>query len=141
MNNLAYIGPYESRIRMEAIARRQRLYRPIKLPAKPVEPVVEAEPGVILHPADWPLAPSSQALITMVCAKHGVTRDELMSGSRERHIVKCRQECCYEIRRRVKVAGRPISLPRIGRALGGLDHTTVLSSIRVHEKRLTEGDV
>src|SRR5690606_16379288 len=105
-------------------------------------PAPGVEPAVIVEPATWPLSPTTtRAIITMVCAKHGVTRDELMSGSRERHIVKCRQECCYEIRRRVKVAGRPISLPRIGRALGGLDHTTVLSSIRVHEKRLAEGDV
>lgn len=69
-------------------------------------------------------------IIAEVCVARGVHPRDLYSMSRSRPIVAVRQECCWRIRNEVLVQGRQISLPEIGRQLGGLDHTTVLHSIR-----------
>lgn len=69
-------------------------------------------------------------IIAEVCLARGVHPRDLYSMSRSRPIVAVRQECCWRIRNEVLVQGRQISLPEIGRQLGGLDHTTVLHSIR-----------
>jgi chromosomal replication initiation ATPase DnaA len=60
--------------------------------------------------------------------------------ARQPHIVRCRKECCYELRRTITIQGRQISLPEIGRHLGGLDHATVLYSIRKHAELLAKGE-
>lgn len=72
-------------------------------------------------------------IIAEVCLARGVHPRDLYSMSRSRPIVAVRQECCWRIRNEVLVQGRQISLPEIGRQLGGLDHTTVLHSIRKFE--------
>lgn len=51
----------------------------------------------------------------------GVSRTELTGASRNRRIVFARQFVMYWARRKVG-----LSLPQIGRRLGGRDHTTVL---------------
>ena len=72
-------------------------------------------------------------IIAEVCFARGVHPRDLFSMSRARPIVAVRQECCWRMRNEVTILGRQISLPEIGRQLGGLDHTTVLHSIRKFE--------
>lgn len=132
------MGPAEREQAQAHVARRQRLFG-VKRPL-----LAKFRPALIAPPPPEPAAiypqkpTSSAALITMICAKHGITRDELMSMSRGRDIVRCRQECCYELRQRIEIKGEPISLPAIGRLLGGLDHTTVLHGIRKHAQLIAD---
>lgn len=70
-------------------------------------------------------------IIRDVCDKHGVTRGELLGGQRQRRIVHARDEAAYRLKRETT-----LSLPLIGRKLGGKDHSTVILAIRRHEARL-----
>lgn len=138
------MGPLEQSFRQRAVDARLRLFAPSKpqrrapllIPPPPVvvEEVQEPEPQIdTLKPT------TARGIILAVCRKHGVKYDELMSMSRRPHIVQCRQECCYVLRHSdIRVLGKIMSLPAIGRHLGGLDHTTVLYSIRKHAKMLSE---
>jgi hypothetical protein len=144
-------GPIEASQRFRASEARLRLFgrvtpkrievvRHILLP----EPEPEPEPVEQTEPemSDLPYAtPTVRSVILSVCAKHGVSKEQLLSKSRVTRIVRCRQECCHTLRHSgIVINGEPISLLIIARHLGKLDHTTVLHSIRVHEARLAAGE-
>jgi chromosomal replication initiation ATPase DnaA len=57
----------------------------------------------------------------------GIKLVEIRGPSRKRNIVLARQFICYWARRRTT-----LSLPQIGRRLGGRDHTTVLHAVRAY---------
>jgi chromosomal replication initiator protein len=66
-----------------------------------------------------------------ICAAYGVTANDIKSVRRNRHIVLARQAAYYAI-----AMERPeLSMPLIGKILGGKDHTTVLHGIRSHAYR------
>lgn len=146
-------GPYERSLREAAIAARRRLtqagapvdviqrlamlaatpetrpYRkpePAKMPApKPRLNILSIEeiPG----PFRW------RAILDEVCAKHRITKEQICSHQRNREIVAARFEAYYRLSTETTM-----SLPQIGRALGGKDHTSVLHGIRTHKARMTE---
>lgn len=69
------------------------------------------------------------------CRVFGVTKMELHSNRRFRSIVLAKQFVMYWA-----VRLTPLSLPQIGRCMGGFDHTTVLSGKRAYpEKRAKMG--
>lgn len=70
-------------------------------------------------------------IVAEVLAKHGVTRAELMSAQRGVHIVACRHEVFYRMSKETT-----LSLPQIGKRIGGKDHTTVLHGIRRHAAKI-----
>lgn len=76
----------------------------------------------IPEPGHW------KDIVDEVCAKHGVTRAEIMGIRRALKLVAARQEAMYRMSRETS-----FSLPQIGKRLGGRDHTTVLHGIRRHE--------
>lgn len=76
----------------------------------------------IPEPGHW------KDIVDEVCAKHGVTRSEIMGIRRAMKLVAARQEAMYRMSRETS-----FSLPQIGKRLGGRDHTTVLHGIRRHE--------
>lgn len=78
---------------------------------------------------------SGRAVIAAVCAYYEIRRVDLVSQRREKEIVRPRQIAMWLARR---LTG--LSLPAIGRILGGRDHTTVLHGVRVIE-RLAETDI
>ncbi|HVL91648.1 MAG TPA: chromosomal replication initiator protein DnaA, partial [Actinomycetota bacterium] len=61
------------------------------------------------------------AIIAETLSYFGLTRDELLGPSRSRHLVHARQIAMYLCRELT-----PLSLPKIGEAFGGRDHTTVM---------------
>jgi len=75
-----------------------------------------------------------RSIILDVCRKHGVDPNDVMTASRMRPIVNCRNEIAWEIRNICAADGNPIfSFPQIGKYLGGRDHTTIIHAIRRHE--------
>jgi chromosomal replication initiator protein len=70
-----------------------------------------------------------------VCRYYGVTLQELTSEKRTRRIVGPRQVAMYLCRDLTDA-----SLPAIGRAFGGRDHTTVLHAVKKVERQITGED-
>jgi chromosomal replication initiator protein len=67
---------------------------------------------------------TTQQVVALVAEKFKVTVDQLIGRDRSREIALPRQVAMYLLRREVNV-----SLPQIGEALGGRDHTTVMYAI------------
>lgn len=84
---------------------------------------------------DHPI-PSVASCIEAVCTQFAtgciiVTRDDIMSKRRSRHVSRARMMTCWVAR-----YATPLSLPQIGNILGGLDHTSVIHGIkRIDELR------
>lgn len=70
-------------------------------------------------------------IIRDVCEKHTVTRGELLGHQRQQRIVIARHEAMYRMKRETTM-----SLPAIGRRLGGKDHSTVINAVRKHQQRM-----
>ena len=137
--------------------RRGRPAKPKATPvpkAKPVEPPFHVYPmhmGTVTQPwvakpvqhnsvdwtKVWPYSEISYAkplwkqIAEEVCLKHRITWTELHSKQRQPRIVACRHEVFYRLKKEVA-----LSLPEIGRLVGGRDHTTVLWGVRMHEQRV-----
>lgn len=64
------------------------------------------------------------AIMDLITSELKVSGEDLRSDSRRRDISQARQLCMYLLRQYTQ-----LSLPKIGQALGGKDHTTVLYAI------------
>jgi chromosomal replication initiation ATPase DnaA len=71
-----------------------------------------------------------KAMVLEIAEKHGFTPEQIAGPSRDRALVKARQEVMYELR----MMG--LSFPIIGRFVGNRDHTTCLHGYRTHKKYL-----
>lgn len=67
-------------------------------------------------------------IVREVCAKHGIGINDIRSRTRARNIVAARYEAIYRLRQETL-----LSLPEIGRRMGGFDHSTVIYSIAKHK--------
>ena len=74
-------------------------------------------------------------ILRTVSKHYGVNRGDLLSGRRNRSIVRPRQIGMYLAK---LLTSR--SLPEIGRRFGNRDHTTVLHAIRKIEQLMTDDD-
>lgn len=70
-----------------------------------------------------------EAIIDLVTSEFKVSGEDLRGDSRKREISQARQVCMYLLRQHTQ-----LSLPKIGQALGGKDHTTVLYAIEKMEQ-------
>lgn len=78
---------------------------------------------------------SIDVIMSRICRATGVTRADIMSPRRAKRIAFVRQAVFYWTYRRTSM-----TLPEIGRALGGFDHTTILHALKVYpEKRKQQG--
>lgn len=75
--------------------------------------------------------PKMKTVIAAACRAFQVTRADLLSHRRGTEAVRARQTVMWMAKRLT-----PLTLPAIGRHLGGRDHTTVLHGIRVTEARI-----
>lgn len=96
-------------------------------PAAPYDAYV-APPPSRPDPFRW------RSIIEEVAQKHGVLMSDMRSVRRGRPLVAARHEAMWRMRNETSM-----SLPEIGRRLGGRDHTTVLHGIRKHEARIANG--
>lgn len=69
-------------------------------------------------------------VVSRICRATGVTRGELLSDRRNKEVVFARQAVFYWSQRLTKM-----SLPEIGRRMGGRDHTTVLHGARTYPQK------
>lgn len=86
--------------------------------------VAEATPG----------AGKVRAILAAVSATHGVTVDQIIGTGKTIPVAIARQDAMWRLKNETKM-----SLPQIGLALGGRDHTTILHGIRKHEERMRGG--
>ncbi len=77
-------------------------------------------------------APDVSAIVKRVAVAYGVTEADLLGPSRLRGVLRARQVAMYLAR---ELTG--LSLPRLGAAFGGRDHTTVLHACRKIEEEMT----
>lgn len=104
-------------------------------PPAPKRPLVPPPTYRMLY--DFPIGPSRTAVqpfrktarevLHEVAEEYGVSVEALKSGKRAAALVRARQAACYRMRAETR-----LTLPQIGRALGGRDHTTVLWGCRRH---------
>lgn len=129
----------------ESAAARLRLREPLRLmapkpvaaaPPRPVEPRRRQPRDLLLvvapDPIDVPMT-SAQRIIKDICHKHGCTMGELYSARRAHPLVVARHEAMYRLSKETSM-----SLPAIGRRLGGRDHSTVIHGVKKHALRLLE---
>ncbi|RWF44279.1 MAG: hypothetical protein EOS65_02570 [Mesorhizobium sp.] len=73
----------------------------------------------------------AQKIIADIAHKHGTSYSAVISRSRSRFLVKVRTEAIWAL----KDWNPTLSLPQIGRLVGGRDHTTILHALRKREVR------
>lgn len=97
-------------------------------PAAPYDEYVEPPPVAKPEPFRW------REIIEEVARKHGFFMAEMRSIRRGWPLVAARHEAMWRLRNETSM-----SLPEIGRRMGGRDHTTVIHGIRKHEQRIANG--
>jgi len=75
---------------------------------------------------------SARSVIEEVAARYGLQLKDMQSPARYRRLAWPRQEAYFE----AYVQCPHISLPAIGRILGGRDHTTIRTGIIHHARRI-----
>ena len=87
-------------------------------------------------PGTRPQAPTIERIQDAVCEHFALTRDELLSGSRAARVAWPRQLAMYLAREHTEA-----SLPAIGAAFAGRNHTTVMHAVKRTEERMSaDGD-
>jgi chromosomal replication initiator protein len=98
---------------------------------RPLSPELACEVLDGLYPAPRPVRCSIEDIKLAACEHFGLSADELVSADRRARVAWPRQVAMFLAREMTSE-----SLPAIGRAFGGRDHTTVLYAWRSAQKRM-----
>ncbi|NMF82854.1 chromosomal replication initiator protein DnaA [Nodosilinea sp. P-1105] len=85
----------------------------------------------VLTPSKEKIEASPTAVLTAVAEQFNVSVEDLKGSSRRREISQARQIGMYLMRQHTE-----LSLPKIGEAFGGKDHTTVMYGCNTVEKKM-----
>ena len=110
-------------VRPEPVAPVEIVPPPVKLPVKPKRDYIR-DWLALASPASIKPAPHRR-IIDIVAEQTGINRIDLLSDRRTANVVMPRQICFYLLK-----SCTALSLPLIGRYMGGKDHTTVLHGVR-----------
>lgn len=124
-------GRFQRAMRRElkkmAAERGLRLVVKVTQPRTSIDAKAVQDVSQVPNPFHW------KEIVAEVCAKHKVSLLDLQSIRRSKGLPEARHEAMYRMRHETSM-----SLPEIGRRLGGRDHTTVIFGIRRHEERMAE---
>ena len=95
----------------------------------------QALPGRAPRRARAPGPPTIERIQQVVCEHFSLTREELLSASRAARIAGPRQLAMYLAREHTQA-----SLPAIGAAFAGRNHTTVMHAVKKVRKQLETDD-
>ena len=91
----------------------------------------------VLNPPKEPVEVSAEMVLKIVCETLNLDAADLQGNSRRRDISQARQIAMYLMRQHTN-----LSLPKIGEALGGKDHSTVMYSYdKIAQLQSTDGDI
>ena len=91
----------------------------------------------VLNPPKEPVEVSAEMVLSVVTETLNIDLADLLGNSRRREISQARQYVMYLMRQHTN-----LSLPKIGEAVGGKDHTTVMYSCeKVAQLQSTDGDI
>jgi chromosomal replication initiator protein len=91
----------------------------------------------VLNPPKEPVEVSAEMVLKVVTETLNIDLADLLGNSRRREISQARQYVMYLMRQHTN-----LSLPKIGEAVGGKDHTTVMYSCeKVAQLQSTDGDI
>ncbi|MBD2175475.1 chromosomal replication initiator protein DnaA [Pseudanabaena sp. FACHB-1998] len=91
----------------------------------------------VLNPPKEPVEVSAEMVLSVVTEMLNIELSDLLGNSRRREISQARQIVMYLMRQHTN-----LSLPKIGEAVGGKDHTTVMYSCeKVAQLQSTDGDI
>ena len=139
----AHYQAIRSRILKAGISRPAQIQTDIKItaPPTPVVPIVMIPPppppgsvsDMAKRFAKWQIPsmnPRTRLICLAVCERTQTKWPDFISPSRAATIVQKRQRLMFALR-----WGTKLSLPQIGRLLGGRDHTTILHGVNKHATR------
>jgi chromosomal replication initiator protein len=92
-------------------------------------------PGTTGRPGTRPGPPTIDRIQQVVCDAFSLTRDELLSSSRAARVAGPRQLAMFLAREHTEA-----SLPAIGTAFAGRNHTTVMHAVKKVRERLESDD-
>lgn len=101
----------------------------VRLALSLLAPLPQEQP--VVRDIIWVTKRSGRKIATDIAQQYGLTFADLESPSRKRDVAHPRQHVMWMLRQTTV-----LSLPQIGRLLGGRDHTTVIHGIRAYEARL-----
>ncbi|PZV13281.1 MAG: chromosomal replication initiator protein DnaA [Pseudanabaena sp.] len=91
----------------------------------------------VLNPPKEPVEVSAEMVLSVVTEMLNIDLADLLGNSRRREISQARQYVMYLMRQHTN-----LSLPKIGEAVGGKDHTTVMYSCeKVAQLQSTDGEI
>lgn len=96
------------------------------------EPKSEQKPMPVFTAPVVNLKSHSQQVLEQSCADHGITVQDAKKQIRKRKFAHPRQGVMFDLYAKCPT----LSLPSIGRMLGGRDHTTILYGIQAHAARI-----
>lgn len=122
--------PKPKREKLADLSRRWQAKQAAK--ARALNPVCRPMTDIdLLAYLDGPQYRPMRDMIEKVCAWHpGVTYADVVGPSRKRPVIAARFDAIAAIWINCKVGGERPSLPVLGRAVGGRDHTSILSALR-----------
>jgi hypothetical protein len=114
------------------IVRRQPIaISPPSPPPRKFRPGYRKRDIIYLTEAPLPQPSAWRVILVEVAKAHGLTVETMISASRHRPVVEARQEAMWRMRVETNM-----SFPAIAHRCGGRDHTTAISGIRAHERRM-----